>query len=145
VWTLPITPHTSSRAHNGNWTLNAALATTALAVADEGPPKDTIYNYPSRVDLVASISCAPAPTIIATQMYSQATMTKMIRPPYPAGRKRRPANRLGVRRNRRLHARIELDPQWASCSDLIRASACLKLHRPAPGTVDYRVKPGQAR
>ena len=28
--------------------------------------------------MTASISCAPAPTNIATQMYSQATMTKMI-------------------------------------------------------------------
>jgi hypothetical protein len=46
--------------------------------ADEGPPKGTLYNYPPREDLVASISCAPAPTNIATQMYSQATMTKMI-------------------------------------------------------------------
>src|SRR5207253_252304 len=46
--------------------------------AEEGPPKGTLYNYPPREDLVASISCAPAPTNIATQMYSQATMTKMI-------------------------------------------------------------------
>jgi ABC-type glycerol-3-phosphate transport system substrate-binding protein len=46
--------------------------------ADEGPPKGTLYNYPPREDLTASISCAPAPTNIATQMYSQATMTKMI-------------------------------------------------------------------
>jgi ABC-type glycerol-3-phosphate transport system substrate-binding protein len=46
--------------------------------ADEGPPKGTLYNYPPREDLVASIACAPAPTNIATQMYSQATMTKMI-------------------------------------------------------------------
>ena len=37
-----------------------------------------LYNYPPREDLIASISCAPAPTNIATQMYSQATMTKMI-------------------------------------------------------------------
>ena len=46
--------------------------------ADEGPPKGTLYNYPPREDMTASISCAPAPTNIATQMYSQATMTKMI-------------------------------------------------------------------
>ncbi len=46
--------------------------------ADEGPPKGNLYNYPPREDLTASISCAPAPTNIATQMYSQATMTKMI-------------------------------------------------------------------
>jgi len=46
--------------------------------AEEGPPKGSLYNYPPREDLVASIACAPAPTAIATQMYSQATMTKMI-------------------------------------------------------------------
>jgi ABC-type glycerol-3-phosphate transport system substrate-binding protein len=46
--------------------------------AEEGPPKGTLYNYPPREDLVASIACAPAPTAVATQMYSQATMTKMI-------------------------------------------------------------------
>jgi ABC-type glycerol-3-phosphate transport system substrate-binding protein len=45
---------------------------------EEKPPKGTLYNYPPHEDLVASISCAPAPTNIATQMYSQATMTKMI-------------------------------------------------------------------
>jgi hypothetical protein len=36
---------------------------------------------------------------------------------HPAGRKHRPADRLGVRRDRRLHARIALDPQWASVDD----------------------------
>jgi hypothetical protein len=46
--------------------------------ADEGPPKGTLYNYPPRADLIASIACAPAPTAIATQLYSQATMTKII-------------------------------------------------------------------
>ena len=46
--------------------------------ADEEPPKGTLYNYPPREGLVASIACAPAPTPIATQLYSQATMTKMI-------------------------------------------------------------------
>ena len=46
--------------------------------ADEGPPKGTLYSYPPREDMTASISCAPAPTNIATQMYSQATITKMI-------------------------------------------------------------------
>jgi ABC-type glycerol-3-phosphate transport system substrate-binding protein len=52
--------------------------TTFKTWAEEGPPKGTLYNYPPREDLIASISCAPAPTNIATQMYSQATMTKMI-------------------------------------------------------------------
>jgi len=46
--------------------------------AEEGPPKGTLYSYPPREDLITSIACAPAPTNIATQMYSQATMTKMI-------------------------------------------------------------------
>ena len=46
--------------------------------AEEEPPKGTLYNYPPREDLITSIACSPAPTNIATQMYSQATMTKMI-------------------------------------------------------------------
>ena len=45
---------------------------------DEGPPKGTIYNYPPRGDAVPSISTAPAPPKIAVQIYTQATMTKMI-------------------------------------------------------------------
>lgn len=50
----------------------------SCAISRPGPPKGTLYNYPPRADLVASIACAPAPTAIATQLYSQATMTKMI-------------------------------------------------------------------
>ena len=46
--------------------------------AEEGPPKGTLYNYPPRDDQIVSISAAPAPTAIATQIYSQATVTKMI-------------------------------------------------------------------
>lgn len=46
--------------------------------ADEEPPKGTIYNYPPREGLITSISGAPAPVQIANQVYSQATMTKMI-------------------------------------------------------------------
>jgi ABC-type glycerol-3-phosphate transport system substrate-binding protein len=46
--------------------------------ADEGPPKGTLYNYPPRDDQIVSIAAAPAPTAIATQIYSQATITKMI-------------------------------------------------------------------
>jgi hypothetical protein len=56
-------------------------------------PKGTLYNYPPRrsarkssslsprakaADLVASIACAPARPRLPTQLYSQATMTKMI-------------------------------------------------------------------
>jgi ABC-type glycerol-3-phosphate transport system substrate-binding protein len=46
--------------------------------ADQGPPKGTLYNYPPRDDQIVFISAAPAPTAIATQIYSQATITKMI-------------------------------------------------------------------
>jgi len=46
--------------------------------AEEGPPKGTVYNYPPREGLITSISGAPAPVQIANQIYSQATMTKMI-------------------------------------------------------------------
>jgi ABC-type glycerol-3-phosphate transport system substrate-binding protein len=45
---------------------------------EEGPPKGTLYNYPPRGDVVASISGAPAPTRIGNQIFAQATMTKMI-------------------------------------------------------------------
>ncbi|MBV9828078.1 MAG: extracellular solute-binding protein [Alphaproteobacteria bacterium] len=47
--------------------------------AEEGPPKGTLYSYPPRYpDQIVSIACAPAPKKIANQIYSQATMTKMI-------------------------------------------------------------------
>jgi ABC-type glycerol-3-phosphate transport system substrate-binding protein len=46
--------------------------------ADQGPPKGTLYNYPPRDDQIVFISAAPAPTAIATQIYAQATVTKMI-------------------------------------------------------------------
>jgi ABC-type glycerol-3-phosphate transport system substrate-binding protein len=42
------------------------------------PPKGTLYNYPPTGDQVVSISGFPAPAPIATQMYTQATLTKMI-------------------------------------------------------------------
>jgi hypothetical protein len=45
---------------------------------EEGPPKGTLYNYPPRGDVTASISGAPAPTRIGNQIFAQATMTKMI-------------------------------------------------------------------
>ena len=44
----------------------------------EGPPKGTLYNYPPRGDVIASISGAPSPTRIGYQIFAQATMTKMI-------------------------------------------------------------------
>ncbi|MBI1398262.1 MAG: extracellular solute-binding protein [Betaproteobacteria bacterium] len=46
--------------------------------AEEGPPKGTIYNYPPRGDTIVSIAAAPAPTAIANQIYTQATMPKMV-------------------------------------------------------------------
>jgi hypothetical protein len=46
--------------------------------AEEGPPKGTVYNYPPRADQIVSIAGAPAPVRIANQIYTQATMTKMI-------------------------------------------------------------------
>jgi ABC-type glycerol-3-phosphate transport system substrate-binding protein len=46
--------------------------------AEEGPPKGTNYNYPPRDDVIPSIAGYPAPLKIGTQIYAQATMTKMI-------------------------------------------------------------------
>jgi len=47
--------------------------------AEEAPPKGTLYSYPPRYpDQIVNIACAPAPKRIANQMYTQATMTKMI-------------------------------------------------------------------
>ena len=46
--------------------------------AKQGPPTGTIANYPPRGDVIVSISGAPAPVRIATQMFAQGTMTKMI-------------------------------------------------------------------
>ena len=46
--------------------------------AEVGPPKGTLYHYPPGGDQIVSIPGAPAPTAIASQMYAQATMTKMI-------------------------------------------------------------------
>lgn len=48
------------------------------AWAEEGPPKGTLYNYPPRDDQIVSIAAAPAPAAIGSQIYSQATITKMI-------------------------------------------------------------------
>ena len=43
-----------------------------------GPPKGTVYHYPPRGNQIVSIAAAPAPPKIATQIYNQATMPKMI-------------------------------------------------------------------
>jgi len=46
--------------------------------AEEGPPKGGIWNYPPRGDVIESVSGSPAPANIANQIYSQATMAKMV-------------------------------------------------------------------
>jgi ABC-type glycerol-3-phosphate transport system substrate-binding protein len=46
--------------------------------AEEGPPKGGIWNYPPRGEVIESVSGSPAPANIANQIYSQATMAKMI-------------------------------------------------------------------
>jgi len=45
---------------------------------EAGPPKGTLTHYPPGPDQVPALSGAPAPPAIATQMYNQATLTKMI-------------------------------------------------------------------
>jgi len=42
------------------------------------PPVGTVYHYPPRGDQVVWMACAPAPSSIAQQMYTQSIMTKMI-------------------------------------------------------------------
>jgi ABC-type glycerol-3-phosphate transport system substrate-binding protein len=46
--------------------------------AEQGPPKGTLYHYPARDDQIVWIAASPAPTAIASQIYAQATNTKMI-------------------------------------------------------------------
>lgn len=46
--------------------------------AEAGPPKGTLYHYPPTGDQIVSIPGAPAPSQIATQIFAQATMPKMI-------------------------------------------------------------------
>ena len=46
--------------------------------AEEGPPKGGIWNYPPRGEVIESVSGSPAPANIANQIYSQATMAKMV-------------------------------------------------------------------
>jgi ABC-type glycerol-3-phosphate transport system substrate-binding protein len=45
---------------------------------DAEPPKGTLYHFPPRGDVIVSVACAPAPAKIGVQIYSQATMSKMI-------------------------------------------------------------------
>src|SRR6266478_2898346 len=45
---------------------------------EEGPPKGTISHYPNKGDQVPIIAGAPAPPLIAAQIYTQALMPKMI-------------------------------------------------------------------
>jgi ABC-type glycerol-3-phosphate transport system substrate-binding protein len=45
---------------------------------EEGPPKGTISHYPNKGDQVPIIPAAPAPPLIASQIYNQAIMPKMI-------------------------------------------------------------------
>ena len=75
--------------------------------AEEGPPKGTIYNYPPRGDVIASISGAPAPTRIGNQIFAQATMTKMIAQCTQQAQVHRQGDRLGRRRARRVHAVLD--------------------------------------
>jgi hypothetical protein len=46
--------------------------------ADEAPPKGGLWSYPPRGDVVESVAGWPAPARIANQIFSQATMPKMI-------------------------------------------------------------------
>jgi ABC-type glycerol-3-phosphate transport system substrate-binding protein len=59
--------------------------------SEVGPPKGTLSHYPPGGDQIFSISGAPAPAAIANQMYSQATLTKMIAKHTQGGE---PANRV---------------------------------------------------
>ncbi|KAF0135707.1 MAG: ABC transporter substrate-binding protein [Xanthobacteraceae bacterium] len=53
--------------------------TTLPTWAEEGPPKGTLYHYPNPHNhQTLSIAASPAPPKIAQQIYSQATLTKMI-------------------------------------------------------------------
>jgi len=45
---------------------------------EEGPPKGTLSHYPNKGDQVPMIPGAPAPPLIAAQIYNQAVMPKMI-------------------------------------------------------------------
>ncbi len=46
--------------------------------AEEGPPKGTLYHYPPKPGQLLRVSAYPAPPKIASQIYNQAVMTKMV-------------------------------------------------------------------
>ena len=93
---------------SGGYDLPAYEKLTTLKVwAEAEPPKGTLYHYPNPYNhQKLSIAASPAPPKVAQQIYTQATLTKMV----PALRARR-ANgkdaRLGGRRVRRLHAELK--------------------------------------
>ena len=45
---------------------------------EEGPPRGTLSHYPNKGDQVAIIPGAPAPPLVAAQIYTQAMMPKML-------------------------------------------------------------------
>lgn len=44
----------------------------------QGPPAGTLSHYPNRADQVNSLPCSPAPPAMASQLYTNAIMPKMI-------------------------------------------------------------------
>jgi ABC-type glycerol-3-phosphate transport system substrate-binding protein len=46
--------------------------------AEEAPPKGTLYNYPPRGEVIASLSGYPAPINIGNQMFVQGTVCDMV-------------------------------------------------------------------
>ena len=64
---------------SGGYDVPAFVGLRNLKIWDEvGPPKGTLSHYPPGEDEIESVPGSPAPAAIATQMYSQATITKMI-------------------------------------------------------------------
>ena len=45
---------------------------------EQAPPKGTLSHYPNKGDQKVIVPCAPAPPAIASQIYNQAIMPKMI-------------------------------------------------------------------
>ena len=65
---------------SGGYDLPAFEKLTTLKVwQEEGPPKGTLFHYPNPYNhQTLSIAASPAPPKIAQQIYTQATLTKMI-------------------------------------------------------------------
>jgi len=64
---------------SGGYDVPAFSGLRNFKIWDEvGPPKGTLSHYPPKGDEIVSIPGAPAPAGIASQMFAQATMTKMI-------------------------------------------------------------------